>query len=121
MAAQSGEERMHRAHRWAAVALLTLSVAVFSILRSDAAAATLTTIYNIQKNDGLWGGIGQLVIDQSGRLYGTISPGGGLSSCKTSAIGCGTVIQLTKQGSSWTKNVLYTFTGGADGAFPGDV
>jgi uncharacterized repeat protein (TIGR03803 family) len=53
-----------------------------------------------------------LVFDGQGRLYGTTSGG--------SAIGdnYGTVFRLTPSGSSWTFDVLYSFKGQNDGAYP---
>jgi len=55
-----------------------------------------------------------LVFDQAGNLYGTTFNGGG-GSCTS---GCGVVFKLTPSGGSWTETVLYTFTGGPDGASP---
>jgi hypothetical protein len=52
---------------------------------------------------------GPLVIDANGALYGM------------TAIGCGTVFQLTppaSQGGAWGYNNLHTFTGGSDGCHP---
>jgi uncharacterized repeat protein (TIGR03803 family) len=56
---------------------------------------------------------GGLVIGKHGELYGT-TPVCGFR-------GCGTVFELTPpaaQGGTWTKTVLYNFTGGSDGAYP---
>ena len=56
---------------------------------------------------------GALVVDASGNLYGTTSIGG--------AHGFGTVFQLatpTTPGGPWLESILYSFTGGADGAKP---
>jgi uncharacterized repeat protein (TIGR03803 family) len=55
-----------------------------------------------------------VVFDQAGNLYGTTFGGGG-GSCTA---GCGVVYKLTPAGSGWTESVVYTFTGGADGASP---
>jgi uncharacterized repeat protein (TIGR03803 family) len=51
--------------------------------------------------------VASLIADASGNLYGTTEEGG--------AFGYGVVFKLTLGG---TETVLYTFTGGADGAFP---
>jgi len=55
----------------------------------------------------------------NGKLYGTtqLGGGGGSSFCySTSApTGCGTIFSLSTSG---TEKVLYSFTGGSDGAFP---
>ena len=57
---------------------------------------------------------GGLVADASGALYGTTSGGG--------AHGTGAVFKLTPPTAgqtAWTETLLYSFTGGADGANPG--
>jgi uncharacterized repeat protein (TIGR03803 family) len=51
-----------------------------------------------------------MVFDQAGNLDGTTVEGG--------SSGWGVVYQLTPGSSGWTENVLYAFTGGADGRFP---
>ncbi len=58
----------------------------------------------------------RLRFDAAGNLYGTTLLGGNINSvCST---GCGTVFKLTHASSGWTENVLYAFTGAADGASP---
>jgi uncharacterized repeat protein (TIGR03803 family) len=59
---------------------------------------------------------GDLLIDATGRLYGTTEIGGKPRSCGT--LGCGTVYTLTLSGGTWTEAVLYQFQGLSDGAFP---
>jgi uncharacterized repeat protein (TIGR03803 family) len=54
---------------------------------------------------------GGLISDQAGNLYGTTSLGGPNN--------CGAVYELTPGARSWTVSVLYSFTGGADGCYPG--
>jgi len=74
--------------------------------------------------DGALGG-GPLLLDWAGNLYGLASYGGDLSASNPDCYlgnqqaGCGVVFKLTYawQGP-WTESVLYTFTGGADGASP---
>ena len=51
----------------------------------------------------------EVVFDHAGNIFGTTSFGG-LDPC-----GCGTVYELTRSGSTWTENMLYSFIGGADG------
>ena len=58
--------------------------------------------------------IGGLAMDSAGNLYGTTG-GGGMAGC--SGFGCGTVFELD---TSLNKTILYTFTGGTDGANPYD-
>jgi uncharacterized repeat protein (TIGR03803 family) len=63
-----------------------------------------------------------LIFDKEGALYGTTYYGGyGVSGCHPDAVyaGCGTVFRLTSRGQkTWKETVLYSFTGGSDGAFP---
>ena len=54
-----------------------------------------------------------VVRDEAGNLYGTTGFGGNLSDCGGS--GCGVVFKVDPAGK---ETVLYTFTGGADGANP---
>jgi uncharacterized repeat protein (TIGR03803 family) len=52
-----------------------------------------------------------LIMGNSGNLYGTAETGG--------QYGYGVVFELTPSGGGgWTYNVLYSFTGGDDGAYP---
>ncbi|HZP22204.1 MAG TPA: choice-of-anchor tandem repeat GloVer-containing protein [Terriglobales bacterium] len=48
-------------------------------------------------------------------LFG-VTGGGGNSGCDR--LGCGTIYELTRSGSGWTKTILHVFTDGADGAWP---
>lgn len=54
-----------------------------------------------------------VIRDAAGNLYGTTSIGGNLSTCHLA--GCGVVFKLDTTGK---ETVLYSFTGGADGAGP---
>jgi uncharacterized repeat protein (TIGR03803 family) len=78
---------------------------------------TKTTIYMFGGgNDGDMP-TGGVVFDRAGNLYGTTEEGG-IGSCGGSP-GCGTVFELSPaSGGAWTETVLYSFTGGSDGAFP---
>jgi uncharacterized repeat protein (TIGR03803 family) len=59
-----------------------------------------------------------LTIDSSGNLYGTTTSGGAIAGSGSTP--SGTLFQLTSRGTTtpWPEAVLYTFTGGADGAQP---
>jgi uncharacterized repeat protein (TIGR03803 family) len=61
---------------------------------------------------------GGVVIDSAGNLYGTTVAGGIGGIC--AGDGCGTVFELSPSGGSWTESILYNFTGGNDGAGPGN-
>jgi uncharacterized repeat protein (TIGR03803 family) len=58
-------------------------------------------------------GGGALVADHAGNLYGVSASGGAQQQ--------GAVFQLTPSLAGWTESILYSFTGGADGAAPTDV
>jgi uncharacterized repeat protein (TIGR03803 family) len=51
-----------------------------------------------------------------GFLYGTTVYGGGTTDC--GGLGCGTVFQLINLAGTPTESVIYSFTGGGDGAGP---
>ncbi len=76
---------------------------------------TMTVIHDFCLDGGGAAPYGALTVDATGNLYGTTSEGGG-GDC--SGYGCGTVFKLTRSNNAWTYSVLYTFTGGADGASP---
>lgn len=71
---------------------------------------TATVLYRFS-NGGADGEhvIGEVVFDPTGNLYGTTTGGGN---------GYGTVFQLSPSNGGWTKNILYTFNGQQDGAYP---
>jgi uncharacterized repeat protein (TIGR03803 family) len=58
--------------------------------------------------------VGGLTFDASGNLYGTTQFGGN----KPGLNGSGVVFRLHPSGNAWREAVLYTFTGGTDGANP---
>src|ERR1700727_3349904 len=63
-----------------------------------------------------------LVQDAAGNLYGATTDGGNLSACiggDYPGEGCGVVFKLSRDSAGhWKETVLYTFSGGADGAIP---
>jgi len=73
-------------------------------------------IYAFHGGDG-HGPKGNLTMDAQGNLYGTTYAGGGSRTCIG---GCGTVFKLAPpvNNGHWTETVLYSFSGGNDGAYP---
>jgi uncharacterized repeat protein (TIGR03803 family) len=68
-------------------------------------------------NDGEVPGVGALVSDGSGNLYGTTSQGG---SHICVDVGCGTLFELTPEtNGQWKETILYDFVGNAKGNGPG--
>jgi len=57
------------------------------------------------------------VFDSVGNLYGTTFSVGVIT-CGKSGSGCGVVFELSPVGKNWAETVLYSFTGGTDGADP---
>lgn len=95
---------------------------VFS-LNPPAAGKTVwteTVLYRFQGgSDGRYPDA-TLIPDQSGALYGVTQLGGNGTLC-SGGQGCGTVFKLIPppQGQTeWSEQVLYSFTGGADGSMP---
>ncbi|HTZ95171.1 MAG TPA: choice-of-anchor tandem repeat GloVer-containing protein [Terriglobales bacterium] len=71
---------------------------------------TESILYNFTGgNDGGFPAAG-VTIDPNGNLFGSTFNGG--------KQGFGTVFQLTPSAGAWTETVLYSFTGGSDGALP---
>jgi hypothetical protein len=100
----------------AAVAV-TLMLATFSLAQDSE-----KVLYTFP--GGRHGAVGatQFVSDSAGNLYGTTLSGGNNStSCEsaTGVPGCGVVFKLAPGAhGTWKETVLYTFTGGKDGAIP---
>ena len=89
-------------------ATLAVATIVFGLTVS-AQAQTESVLYAFTGTDG-YGPYANLVFDAAGNLYGTTVIGG--------ASDAGTVFQLTPTSSGWQESVLYSFTGGSDGANP---
>jgi len=68
-----------------------------------------TVLYSFSGIPDAGNPVGSLLMDSKGNLFGTTSYGGRFDS--------GTVFELTASGK---ESVLYSFTGGADGAYPFD-
>jgi uncharacterized repeat protein (TIGR03803 family) len=60
----------------------------------------------------------QLVFDSYGHIFGMTYYGGSGSCAIGQFPGCGTVFELTHTATGWTEQVLYSFQGGIDGAYP---
>ena len=89
----------------------------FKLTPGQGGSWTETTLYSFLGGaDGYY--LSALVFDTAGNLYGTTTYGGDTQGI-CGAQGCGKVFQLTpNQDASWTENVLYAFTDGADGGYP---
>ena len=77
-------------------------------LSSSNGAWTFNVIYSVP-GSGISGSFRDLMIDASGVIYGTTHCDGNHSA--------GTVYKLTPSNGAWTYQLLYTFTGGADGLY----
>jgi uncharacterized repeat protein (TIGR03803 family) len=97
----------------------TLS-ALLLIAARQAQAITETVLYNFCSqphcSDGLYPN-SRLTSDGVGDFYGTTYEGGLTSG--GAGLGYGTVFELSPNGSGgWGETVLYSFSGGSDGAYP---
>jgi uncharacterized repeat protein (TIGR03803 family) len=89
---------------------------VFKLSKTQGGGLAETVLHSFRggKTDG-GGPQAGVVIDGTGNIYGTTYGGGG-TGCGT---GCGTVYELSPTlAGGWTYSVIYSFTGGADGAQP---
>jgi uncharacterized repeat protein (TIGR03803 family) len=93
----------------AAIAALTLAAAfcLAIVTTQSAQAQTFKVLYNFTGSTDGATPYAPLVRDSAGNLYGTTEAGG--------ASGAGTVFRVSKSGK---ETVLYSFTGGVDGANP---
>jgi len=99
--------------------------AVFQLIppKQHGGSWTESVLYNFRgrRYDDGNGPVG-LIADNSGNLYGTAIWGGrGQCGGKGGVVGCGVVYELfppKEKGSAWTETVLYSFSGGRDGALP---
>ena len=97
---------------------MTLAVLCGLVLIASrpAEAQTETVLYNFCSQPNCADGANptsRLTSDGKGNLYGTTYFGGIGSCIDDNGVGCGTVFELDRTGS---ETVLYSFTGGADGA-----
>jgi len=84
--------------------------AVFELKQKNK-AWTESVIYSFTGGaDGAYPEFGAVVLDKSGRIYGTAAGGGTYNQ--------GVVYSLKHSAGGWTESVLYTFTGGNDGGQP---
>jgi len=96
-----------------ALAVIAATLIVALILGPGASAAvTYKVLHQFSGTDGAYPhDFSGLIFDASGNMYGTTTTGG--------AYGYGTVFQLRPNtDGSWTESVLYSFSGGSDGANP---
>jgi uncharacterized repeat protein (TIGR03803 family) len=91
---------------------------VFELSPSTNEGWTETSLYTFQPSGG-WGPSPGLVVDRVGNLYGTTYRGGSNDCNVDENGGCGTVFELSPNGSGgWSEITLYSFQGGSDGASP---
>ena len=89
-------------------AALMLAILVGAVTTQSAQAQTLHVLYNFAGSSDGGDPYASLIRDAAGNLYSTFGYGGGTSFS-------GGVFKVAPDG---TETVLYSFTGGADGAFP---
>lgn len=101
--------------------VLSVGIATFLCLAVMAGATDkLTILYSFNGKSTGNTPMGGLVADAAGNLYGTTAYGGAnISQCLWSTKGCGIVYELSPNSTGgWTEAVIYSFTGGNDGAIP---
>src|SRR5579862_2262384 len=90
---------------------LSLVFALAAVFVPAVRAQTEQTLYSFSGYADGGNPLSSLVMDAAGNLYGTTFVAG--------ANGAGEVFELSPDTSGgWTESVLYSFTGGADGANP---
>ncbi len=84
---------------------------------------TETILYSFEGGDDGYYPWGNLTFDKAGNLYGATQFGGGKGNTCNQIYGgnCGTVFELSppkQKGGQWIEQVLHSFAGGNDGAYP---
>jgi uncharacterized repeat protein (TIGR03803 family) len=103
----SGEPTMTLQNHFRVGALLALAIAAMA---TTAQAWTAKSIYHVQ-GDEYGFGVPDAVLVTKDKLYSVVTEGG--------TMGCGSVVQLDKQGGEWALTVLHQFAGGTtDGCRP---
>jgi hypothetical protein len=98
-------------------AIFTLTA--FFALCASSPAQTETPIYSFTGGSDGASPSTTLLPDSSGNYYGTTFSGGSYAGSPCSFFGCGVVFKLSPNGSGgFTESVIYSFTGGTDGAGP---
>jgi uncharacterized repeat protein (TIGR03803 family) len=83
---------------------------IFELTPGSNGQWTESVLHEFSGTDGEYP-VGSLAIDQNGNLYGTTTSGGTGDE--------GTVFEVSRgSGGAWTETVLWSFTGGKDGALP---
>jgi uncharacterized repeat protein (TIGR03803 family) len=86
-------------------------------LGSVAFAGTEKTLHSFTDATGNGPTTG-VIFDAAGNLYGTTFEGDS-KTCNNNEFGCGVVFEMSPQANgTWSYNVIYAFTGGADGLHP---
>jgi uncharacterized repeat protein (TIGR03803 family) len=80
----------------------------------SAGASTFSVLHNFDQSG--YSTVGNLIFDTNGNIYGTAAWGGLANpNCFEN---CGVVFKLSPNGGSWNFEIIYSFTGGADGGQP---
>jgi uncharacterized repeat protein (TIGR03803 family) len=89
---------------------------IFELSPGTGGTWTESVLYSFTGASDGGGPAGNLVFDPAGNLFGTTVYGGSSTNCSSS--GCGAIFALLPGSGGWTESVLYSFTGGGDGANP---
>jgi hypothetical protein len=98
--------------------LVIVATAMTLTITAAAQAGQFKVLHEFKGNFDGSTPVAGLIQDSSGNLYGT-TLGGGSNNNNVCTFGCGTVFELSPDGSGlWTKTVLHYFTGKTDGGQP---
>jgi uncharacterized repeat protein (TIGR03803 family) len=87
----------------------SIALLVISLSLATASATSTDVIFSLDEEEGEYADT-DLDTDSEGNIYGTTVLGG--------EFGGGTVFKLSPTPTGWEHTILYSFTGGADGAEP---
>jgi uncharacterized repeat protein (TIGR03803 family) len=99
------------------ICLMAFIVAALTFLTTRARAADRETVLHNFSGGADGATPTYLIRDSSGNLYG-LAEGGGNMVCSG---GCGVIFKMSNSSGRWVETILYTFTGGDDGADPSGI
>ncbi|HEV3154857.1 MAG TPA: choice-of-anchor tandem repeat GloVer-containing protein [Candidatus Baltobacteraceae bacterium] len=87
---------------------------VFELIARAGGGWTGKTLYSFRGGSDGANPYSGVTLDTQGNLFGTTASGG--AGCL--GVGCGTVFELSRSGTTWSERVLYRFLDKPDGSFP---
>lgn len=116
MTSPGTRKRRFAISQWSSLIACAVAGILALLLPSQATAQTFTVIHNFTGGAGGATPYAGVLVDRTGKLYGTTAAGGGATCSSNFGTGCGTAYELNPSNQQFI--TLWQFTGGSDGAVP---